>query len=172
MDITIKLPDVVNFESNGQKFAFGFGEVQADKLADFVVACTVAGIMKAGVDAAASAKTYAEENKLSRDEAVKTLVEKWLKVWRAGDWSSRGAGTGESAEMLECLSMLRSVVKEGNKAKYKNASPEERDAMVRKAWTELTDAKREAYMKTAIKRLEVKAQAAAELAALETGVEI
>lgn len=172
MQLTIEVPDSIAFESRGEEFAFEIAKVAEDKRAEFAALVFMAGICKAGVDAASSAKTYAEENDMTPEAATREMIEKKLAVWYKGDWSARGVGTGDSAEVREAKSMLRVVVKDGDKKAYKNASPDKRDEMVNAAWEALPDKERESYLTTAKARLGLKAKQAAELAALATGVKL
>jgi hypothetical protein len=172
MQITITLPDLVTFESRDIPFEFAWDKVPEDKRADFVAACAVAGIMKAGVDAASSAKTYADENNMTAAEATKTLVGKRMAVWAQGDWASRAGGMGDSPEVAEAKTQIRAVVKTGDAKKYKNASPEERTAMVDAHWDALPEDQKAAYIRTATARLAVKARMKAELSAIKTDVKL
>lgn len=93
------------------------------------------------------------------------------KIFREAKMSTRD-GTGDSAEVREAKSRIRAQIKESNAKAYKNASPEERTAMVDAAWNALPEEQRAAHLRTAKARLELKARQAAELAALDPGVEV
>lgn len=172
MEITITVPGTITFESRGEMFGFEIAKVDEAKRAEFAQLVFIAGICKAGVDAASSAKTYGEENKMSIEAATRVLVDKRLKTWYAGDWSSRGVGTGEDAVTTMAKSKLREVVKTADKAKYKNAEPAVRDEMVDAAWAKLTDKQREAYMAWATKAVAAKKAAADALAAIKLDVQM
>lgn len=89
------------------------------------------------------------------------------------------SGDGDDPITKEAKSLLRVVVKQGDAAKYKNTSPEDRSEMVDKAWDSLSDVQRESYMKGAKASMERKAAdkaaraaEAAELAKLGIGVKL
>lgn len=178
MEITINIPDAITFESRGESFTFEIAKVAEDKRADFAALVFMAGICKAGVDAASSAAKHAEENGIEVSAATREMIEKRLNVWYRGEWSSRGVG--EDAETVEAKSILRGFIAKGGDAKkYKNSSPEARTEMVNTAWNNLPEAERESYLKTARARLarkaeeaKRKAEEAEELAALQVKVKV
>lgn len=172
MKVTIELPEMVEINAGETTVQFSWSEVASDKLLAFIAEAACVGVAKAGNDSASGAKAHAEKNGLEIETARRELIESWVEArYQSGEFGRTG-GTGESAETREAKSMLRAVVKEGDAKKYKNASPEERSAIVDKAWDKLADEQKAAYLKTAKARLELKAKQAAELAALATGVKI
>lgn len=179
MEVTINLPESVDFESRGIEFSFGFDAVPADKLADLVIACVVAGISKAGVDAAASAKGYAEKNGMTEEAATIELVNKRLTVWAKGEWSLRGGGNGLSRVESIAREKVRDALKSSPaKAKeYKAAKPEDRAAMVEEVWSKQSDTARESLLSWAKGELvrrqaEAKAKKDAIAAALDLGIKL
>lgn len=179
MEVKLELPKSVDFESRGIEFSFDFADVPADKLSDFVIACVVAGISKAGVDAAASAKGYAEKNGLTEEAATIELVNKRLTVWAKGEWTMRGGGDGLSRVESIAREKVRDTIKGSpNKAKeYKAAKPEDRVAMVEEVWAKQSDEARAGLIEWAKKELirrqaEAKAKRDAIAAAPDLGIKL
>lgn len=171
MKVTIELPELVEINAGETTVQFSWSEVASDKLLAFIAEAACVGVAKAGNDSASGAKAHAEKNGLEIETARRELIESWVEArYQSGEFGR--SGVGESAETREAKSMLRVQVKAGDAKKYKNASPEERSAMVDKAWDKLADEQKAAYLKTAKARLELKAKQAAELASLATGVKI
>lgn len=171
MKVTIELPEMVEINSGDTTVQFSWGEVDKDKLLAFIAEAACVGIAKAGNDSASGAKAHAEKNGLHIEDARRELMESWVEArYQSGEFGR--SGVSESAETREAKSMLRAQVKQGDAKKYKNASPEERDAMVEKAWNGLPEAQRESYMKAAAARLALKAEQAKALAALAPNVEL
>lgn len=179
MQVTINLPETVDFESRGIEFSFGFDAVPADKLGEFALACIIAGISKAGVDAAASAKGYAEKNSMTEEAATIELVNKRLTVWAKGEWTMRGGGDGLSRVESIAREKVRDTIKASpNKAKeYKAAKPEDRVAMVEEVWAKQSDDARASLIEWAKKELvrrqaEAKAKRDAIAAAPDLGIKL
>ena len=171
MKVTIELPEMVEINSGDTTVQFSWEEVAKDKLLTFIAEAACVGIAKAGNDSASGAKAHAEKNGLHIEDARRELIESWVEArYQSGEFGR--SGVGESAETREAKSMLRLQVKQDDAKKYKNASPDERNAMVDKAWDQLADEQKAAYLKTAKARLELKAKQAAELAALATGIKL
>ena len=164
MQITFEVPEEIVVTSRGVDCVFRPDSVQADKLESFARMVFIAGITKAGVDAASGAKSYAADNELDEETATKELIEKRFAVWSTGEWTSRGVGTGESAEEREAKSILRAIVKAQKPKDYKEASPEYRETLVGRAWESLKEADREALLAQAKTSLEAKREAAAKRA--------
>lgn len=171
MKVTIELPEMVEINSGETTVQFAWGEVDKDKLLAFIAEAACVGVAKAGNDSASSAKAHAEKNGLHIEDARRELIESWVEArYQSGEFGRTGAG--ESAETREAKSMLRAQVKQGDAKKYKNASPEERNEMVDKAWAGLGDTERESYMKAATASLALKAEQAKALAALRPNIEL
>lgn len=162
MEILIKLPESVDFESRGVEFSFNFADVESEKLADFVVAAVVAGISKAGVDAASSAASYAKDNGMTVEVATSTLVEKRFASWVKGEWTSRGSGDGLSRVEQIAREKVRDAIKASKQLAtvYKGKSPEERSAMVEEKWLAQSDEAKDSLIRWAKGEL-VRRQAAA-----------
>lgn len=151
MELTINLPDGVDFESRGEEFSFRFDRVPADKLAEFVVACVMAGVSKAGVDAASSAATYAKENGMTVEVATRTLVDKKMAVWATGEWTARGTGDGLSRIEAIARERVREALKGSPslKAVYKACDADGRAKMVEEQWTKLPTEQKDAAIRWA-----------------------
>lgn len=162
MEILIKLPESVDFESRGVEFSFSFADVAEDKLADFAVAAIIAGISKAGVDAASSAASYAKENDMTAEEATETLIAKRIATWHKGEWASRGTGEGLSRVEQIAREKVRDAIKASKQLAtvYKGKSPEERSAMVEEKWLAQSDEAKDSLIRWAKQEL-VRRQAAA-----------
>lgn len=173
MEITINLNDVVVFESRGETFKLAWADVPQEKLASFVATAAEAGIMKAGVDAAASAKKYAEDNDMGEAAATRLLVEKRMDAWRAGEWThtTRGAGftSGEGAAVdAKLIGLLRPYIKNEDEKWYKAATEPERKRRMAEVWADFDDDHREGYLRIARRQVERDAEDAAALAAINT----
>lgn len=172
MEIKINLPEAVSFKTQGAEFTFEWAKVDEAKLAEFVAACAVAGISKAGVDAAASAAGYAEEHGLDKAAAAKELVGKRFAIWEKGEWTSRGTGSGRSELEERMIAVMRKQVKEGDEAKYKNASPKDRTEMVWAYIEGLTPEQRATLEKHAKELIRIDERAAEARAKLNLGIEL
>lgn len=136
MKIEIELPESVDFESRGVEFSFAFADVAEGALEALVTAAVVAGISKAGVDAASSAASYAKDNGLTPEEATEVLVAKRFAIWHKGEWTSRGTGEGLSRVEQIAREKVRDAIKASKQLAtvYKGKSPEERSSMVEEHW--------------------------------------
>lgn len=156
MEITISLPETVEFESRDVAFTFDFRNVPEAMLPGLVVNAVLAGITKSGIDSGSDAAKYAAKFDMTVEAATEELVGKWIAARETGTWT-RIAGLSESSDVREGKALLRPVVKAGDPKGYKNASPEKRDEMVEAAWAALTDAVRETYLKAGKAEAERKA---------------
>ena len=178
MKLMINLPESVDFESRGVEFSFDFSEVASDRLAEFVVHCIVAGVSKAGVDAASSAASYAKDNDMTVEEATEVLVAKRLATWRKGDWASRGTGEGLSRVEQIAREKVRDAIKASKQLAtvYKGKSPEERSAMVEEKWLAQSDEAKDSLIRWAkgelARRQEVAKAKADALKAADIGIKL
>lgn len=178
MELTINLPEAVDFESRGVEFSFAFADVESEKLGEFIVAAVIAGISKAGVDAASSAATYAKDNDMTVEEATTTLVEKRLTTWKKGEWTMRGTGDGLSRVEQIAREKVRDAIKASPQlAKvYKGMSPEERSKLVEEKWLAQTDTAKDGLIRWAkdeLARRQAAAKAKADaLKAADIGIKL
>lgn len=148
MQVTIELPETVEVTAGEAVVEFDWAKLPKDRLAEFVARAACVGVAKAGNDSASGAKAYAEKHTLEIEAAREELIASWIEArYKSADFG-RVAGVGDSAEIREAKSILRGHVKKMQGAKYNKASPEERDAMVEKAWESIGD-QRESLMETA-----------------------
>lgn len=79
--VTVEIPAHTYFSTQSAgDFCFDWTRIKADRLAQFVADAAEAGVSKTGVDAASSAKTFAEKTDgvADTDEARKILIGKWI----------------------------------------------------------------------------------------------
>lgn len=177
MELTINLPETVDFESRGEEFAFAFADVAKDKLAAFVAQCVVIGISKAGVDAASSAATYAKENGMTPEAATRVLVDKKMSVWKTGEWSARGTGEGISRVEAIAREQVRNAIATSPqlKAVYKACDTDGRKAMVEEYWAKQSPESKDAAMQWAkgeLAKRQAESARKAEAAKAASGIKI
>lgn len=81
ISVTVEIPAHTYFSTQSAgDFCFDWTRIKADRLAQFVADAAEAGVSKTGVDAASSAKTFAEKTDgvADTDEARKILIGKWI----------------------------------------------------------------------------------------------
>lgn len=171
MQVTIEVGPIT-FEAQGVSFTFNPESVKADALADFAARAFVAGIVKTAVDCAAGAKTYAEANKVTKDEATTALVTKRLTTWKGGIWVSRGVSDGLDAVTKAAIGLTADQVKAGDPKKYKAASPDERSEMRSEYFGKLAKTQQDTLLAHAAKVIEARKVQAATLAAIKADIKL
>ena len=171
MKLEIEIADQIVIKSGDAEVVFDVTKINPDKIAELVGVAAEVGFYKAGVDAAASAKTFAEENKMEDTAARETLIGKRVATWLTGEWgATRGAGNGLSELDREIVSMMRKAVKASDAAWYKDAAEADRVARCIEAFGGLPEAQQKSITKVANTRIAKKKEEAAELAALKIEV--
>ena len=93
MTITLDVPRTVQFATKaGDSYTVDFDKVPLADLPGLLVDGLIAGFMKAGVDAGAGAKEYGAKNEMDIETARDILIQKRIKVWESGTWTSRAMG--------------------------------------------------------------------------------
>lgn len=157
MKLTIEISDLIEWTSGDVTTSLDLTRVDAKKVAELVAIAAEAGFQKAGVDSAASAKKYAEDNKVTDSEAREILMGKRVKTWLSGEWGAvRGAGSGLSELDREMVSCVRENVKMRDKQAYKNMAESDRVAACVAYIEELSDKQTEALRKHAAARIEMR----------------
>lgn len=158
-------PAPVTFTSRGQSFTFDFADVDPDKVEQFVLAAAAAGIAKAGVDAAASAASYARDNEIDVAEATEILISKRMAVWKRGDWTSAQRASRDPV-LARMVSLARPAVKASDPAAYADATEAERKKLAA-AYVEALSARQQTDLrKHAEALIERESKAESEVAAL------
>lgn len=160
MEITITLPDAVEFESRGIAFSFPLAEFAEAHGAEHVVAAIVAGITKSGIDSGSTAKTKADKDGTDTETATRELIESWIAARVKNGWPTGGAGID-----AELIAMFRPAVKKKDEKAYKDADESERRRMIAEYFAGLSDAQRETAERVAKERAAVKAEEAKRRAA-------
>lgn len=169
MDIQITIPDVIEFESRGESFAFDLSTVKEDKLADLVAAAVVAGFTKAGIDSGSNAAKVAADNGTTVEDETRNMIESRFATWRTGSWGASSGSAVESAMVRVVSATVKGLDpkawKDADTAKRRELAlahvaslPAKQVEAIRKHAEGLVEAERE--------RREREKQAAAEIAAL------
>lgn len=171
MKLTIEVADSLEIKSGDAVVVFDLTKINKERVAELVGIAAEAGFYKAGVDAAASAKAFAKENKMEDTAARETLIGKRVATWLTGEWgATRGSGNGLSELDREIVSMMRKAVKASETAWYKDAAEADRVARCIEAFGGLPEAQQKSITKVANTRIAKKKEEAAELAALKIEV--
>lgn len=172
MQITITMPESIEWASRDVDFALDLTKVPADKLAELIATAAVMGFKKAGVDAAASAKEYAKKNSLTEEDATTELTDKKIAVWEAGDWGATRSGDGMSRIERTAVSAVRDAVKAQDERKYKDMNEQERFAACSEYFDRLSDQQRDGLRRWAAGEVARRDAAKAAQKALDIAIKI